>query len=158
MFTTRSRKLAVTVAAVAIGILAHSAMAEAGTYKVCADAEVGSVCLNAGKFNLKRLKKGQNLLHQAQYATPLRDGAYFGTWKDGTNMVERINVKKGKLTMQRIAGGHGNGKAGPVVVFFRTGTHEYTNRNGSTIYVASPTTFTWRNNNNANHVFYQKID
>lgn len=49
------------------------------------------------------------------------------------------------------------GKLGLSWFFFRTGAHEYTNRNGSTIYVASPTTFTWRNSNDANHVFYQKM-
>lgn len=71
--------------------------------------------------------------------------------------VKLKNLKKGKLTMQRVAGGHGNGQAGQIVVFFRTGDREYTNRNGSTIYVASPTSFTWRNNN-ANHIFYQKMN
>lgn len=136
----------------------HSASADAATFKVCADAHASTICVNAGNIKLKTFKKGQNLLHQAQSAVPLRDGTYFGTWKDGTNMVERINVKKGKLTMQRVAGDHGNGQAGPIVVFYRTGDHEYTNRNGSTIYVASPTSFTWRNYNNANHVFYQKMN
>ncbi len=147
--------MTVTAAATAlVAALAQATPAEAGIKNICMDTQLGHVCLDAGTGNIGFVPVEQDHVKKVQYAHQLQSGSYFGTWKDGTNMVERIVVKNGYLTMQRIAGGHGNGQSGPIVKFFQTGASEYTNQNGSKIFVASPTTMTWRNKNDQNHVFY----
>ena len=156
MFKINTQKIIATAIVLMTGLAAAPA-AEAGSYQICANGQAASLCLNANDAGFGYLKPKKDVVQHVQYAAPLRTGTYFGTWKDGTNMVERITVANGTLTMQRLAGGHGSGAAGPAVTFFQTGTHEFTNQNGSKIFVASPTTFNWRNKHGGNHVFYQII-
>ena len=161
MFALNTKKLtAITAAFTAIlGVgLTIPNTAEAASYKICGGVQSASLCLQADGSGFGIAPQGDSRVHQVQYAAGLQSGMYFGTWKDGTTMVERISVSNGTLTMQRMAGGHGSGAAGPAVTFFQTGPSEYTNQNGSKVFVASPTTFTWRNSNNRNHVFYHILN
>lgn len=79
MLIIHTQKLGVTVAAVILGVLVHSSSANAASFKICTGAHAGTICVNTGNIKLKTLKKGQNFLHQAQSAVPLRDGTYIGT-------------------------------------------------------------------------------
>ena len=160
VFTKTTAIAATAFSAAFLGFIAHPSTAEAGNFKLCANGQSGSLCLqaNGGQGGIMFKKKTQGDYQLAQSAASLTSGNYFGTWKDGTNMVERIVMRNGTLTMQRIAGGHGSGTAGPTVKFYQIGANEFSNRNGSVVYIVSPTTFTWRNNNNGNHVFYQLMN
>ena len=161
MFNFNVRKLTATAAVFGFALIAgvtQPLSAQAGSYQICAGSQSTGFCLNSSDRGFGYLTQNDTTVQQVQYAAPLRSGTYFGTWKDGTNMVERIVVGNGTLTMQRLAGGHGSGTAGPAVTFFQTGTNEYTNQNGSKIFIASPTSFNWRNKHNGNHVFYQILN
>jgi hypothetical protein len=142
---------AAVILSLAAGAATTPQEAEAGTPSVCAYVDNAGLYILAGGNDNPQFQVAQN----TQF---LVGGSYFGQWKDGTNMLERITFGEGYVSMQRLAGGHGNSKAGPVVLFTRTGASEYTNANGSKIQIVSPTTFTWRNKHNGNMVFYQKIN
>lgn len=89
----------------------------------------------------------------AQYAPALQSGLYFGVWKDGRPMIERVNASANEIVITRMAGGDVEGKTSR---YIGSGASQYNSASGHRIFVTGPNSFTWTNSSGQNGVSYTR--